>query len=341
MRSFVISIVSVALTAASLAGESAALDTFRQTATAALQAGTHADLDTLFHTDGASPFQLDLSWQSILTNFHNRAADSSEDAFQFCSPDDPSLNPKAVASLSQPKTMNGHRYAPNLPVESICTFPGGTGVAIGPAPDGVYRIAMMASTQSPSRPVPDSATSSLPASTSQGARLARFKLDLWSALSEGDLRGLDSLLFTDGAPPDSVDVFVSLLESMLSTQRLKSIDVQPTASMVPDPAGPPNSIDTTELNGHRYTKNLPTSGICSVRAVSADGNSSGGITFRIGIDPQGNYRIPFPVRQPAPAAETSQPSPLPSPSPSVSKALNPPPRPLRPSVQNQSSAPHQ
>lgn len=298
MRFIIIPLISLVVSPSAGAGDDHTLNSFERTATAALQSANHADLEALYHTAGASPYQLDLSWESIVTNFRNHRDDSPDNSFEIHTLDDPTLNPKAVASLNEPKIMNGHRYAPNLPVEFIGTFPGGSTVAIGRNPNGAYGIAMkVPSPPSPVRP-PDPPTPSVPNAASQAARLARFKLDLWSALSDSSLLGLDSLLYTRDAPPDAVDSFVSLLESMLLNERLDTIKVQPIGSLVPEPSEPPQAVDSTILNGRRYQRNLRSSGICSVRAVSSDGGSSGGMTFRIGIDPQGNYRIPFFVHQP-------------------------------------------
>lgn len=152
----------------------------------------------------------------------------------------------------------------------------------------------------------------------QGALLAKFKLSLRSALLNSDPLDLDSLLHTRGAPQFAVDFFVNNITSTIGTARIDTIEVQPTASLMPDPSEKPHAIDSTILNGHHYRNNLRSSGICSIRAKSADARASSGVTFRIGIGPDGHYKIPFMVRQPTAAnpsigAPPIQPSTPPSP----------------------------
>ncbi len=111
MRFIIIPLISLVVSPSAGAGDDHTLNSFERTATAALQSANHADLEALYHTAGASPYQLDLSWESIVTNFRNHRDDSPDNSFEIHTLDDPTLNPKAVASLNEPKIMNGHRYA--------------------------------------------------------------------------------------------------------------------------------------------------------------------------------------------------------------------------------------
>jgi hypothetical protein len=66
---------------------------------------------------------------------------------KFSQLDDPGMNPRFLAALTEGRIMNGRQYAPNLKPEAVCTITfskngstTGTSIAVGVAPDGKLKI---------------------------------------------------------------------------------------------------------------------------------------------------------------------------------------------------------
>ena len=109
----------------------------------AIKAKDTKALSDCYYWEGTPQALIDQAIWSVEENW--KISDLKEITFRQLN--DPELNPRFLAVLTEGKIMNGRQYAPNLIPEAICTInfsKNGTTIgaarAVGTAPDGKLKI---------------------------------------------------------------------------------------------------------------------------------------------------------------------------------------------------------